>query len=335
MTMISSAKEKEYYNAINIALNGDYRKIKNLNSSSWKEGWIKIQKNFPETNPEEEYKKLKPLSIKLILKEDADFPEMLKNIPWPPFAIYIKGNLHSIKSVSIVGTRKVGLQGKTIAKQIAKGLAENDIQIISGLALGVDESAHQGALDGNGYTIAILPIGLGDIYPRQNSNLAKEILRAGGGLISEFPINYRPFSSSFIQRNRIISALSPTTIIIEAPKKSGALATARFALEQDREIFVVPGPAINPNYQGSHQLIRDGARLITCASDVLEDMGIEVKDINKKTLEEATGDEKKILEIINQLGWPVSIDKISEVSKIQIEKVNQIITFLTIKGMLK
>ena len=98
---------------------------------------------------------------------------------------------------------------------------------------------------------------------------------------------------------------------------------------------MVPGPAISSNYQGSHLLIRDGARLITCAEDVLEDMGVEVKDKNQKTLKEATGDEKKILEIINQFGWPVSIDKISEISKIQIEKVNQIITFLTIKGILK
>jgi DNA processing protein len=293
MTIISNAKEKEYYNAINVALNGDYRKIKNLNSSSWKEGWLKIQKDFPEIDPEKEYEKLEPLSIKLILKEDSDFPEMLKNIPWPPFAIYIKGNLHALKSVSIVGTRKVSLQGKSITKQIAKELAENDIQIISGLALGVDESAHQGALDGNGYTVAVLPVGLSNIYPRQNSNLAQNIVKSEGGLISEFPINYRPFTSSFIQRNRIISALSPVTIIIEAPKKSGALATARFALEQDREIFVVPGPAINPNYQGSHRLIRDGARLITCAEDILEDMGIEVEVKNKKNIKETTGDEKK------------------------------------------
>ncbi|MBU4348274.1 DNA-processing protein DprA [Patescibacteria group bacterium] len=335
MTIVSSIKEKEYYNAINVALNGDYRKIKNLDSPTWKKGWLKIQKDFPEIDPKKEYEKLKPLDIKLILKEDAEFPEMLKNIPWPPFAIYIKGNLHSLKSVSIVGTRKVSVQGKTIAKQIAKELAENNLQIISGLALGVDEASHQGALDGNGYTVAILPIGLGDIYPRQNSNLAKEILKTGGGLISEFPINYRPFTCSFIQRNRIISALSSTTIIIEAPKKSGALATARFALEQDREILVVPGPAINPNYYGSHKLIRDGARLITCAEDVLEDMGIEVEAKNQKNLEKMTEDEKKILEIINQLGWPASIDKISEISKIQIEKVNQIITFLTIKGILK
>jgi DNA processing protein len=331
--------EKISYNAVNIALNGDHRKIKSIKNNSWEELWSKIAKDFPLIDPNKEYERLIKSEINLILNEDKDFPDLLKEIPWPPFAIYIKGKLNKEKSVAIVGTRRTTIQGKETAKKIAKQLAENDLQIISGLALGVDESAHQGALEAEGTTVAVLPTGLGNIYPKQNQSLAEKIVKNKGALISEFPIDFRPYASSFIQRNRIISALSLATIIIEAPEKSGALATARFALEQNREIFVLPGPANHPNYKGSHKFIREGARLVTCAKDILEDMGIENENLTNSTTaaetNKITGEEKIILEAIKQLGWPASVDKISENTKIQVQKVNQIIVFLTIKGILK
>jgi DNA processing protein len=328
--------EKKYYNAVNIVLNGDYRKIKSIKTVSWEESWQKIKKDFPNINPDEEYEKINKVNVKLFLSNDHDFPENLKEIPWPPFAIYIKGDLKPIKSIAIVGTRKAGPQGKSAAKQIAKELAENGLQIISGLAMGIDESSHQGALDAGGATVAVLPSGVNSVYPRQNQNLSERIIENNGALISEFPINYRPYISSFIQRNRIISALSLATIIIEAPEKSGALATARFTLEQNREIFVVPGPAANPNYKGSHNLIRDGAGLVTCAKDILNDLGIEDTSLKKDIIfEKTTSEERLVLEAIDQLGWPVSIDKIAKNCNIQIQKANQIIAFLTIKGILK
>ena len=156
--------------------------------------------------------------------------------------------------------------------------------------------------------------------------------------MSEFHLITRPYAS-FIQRNRIISALSLAVIIIEAPEKSGALATTRFAIEQNREVLVVPGPANHPNYKGSHKLIREGAGLVTCASEILEDLGIESKKpaslFDQVKENKITDEEKTILEAINQLGWPVSVDKISEITKIYVQKVNQIIAFLTIKGILK
>lgn len=327
--------EKQYFNAINIALNADYQKIKSIKTARWREAWLKLQKDFPKIDSEKEYEKLEKTGIKLTLNEDENFPELLKEIPWPPFAIYTKGEFRPIKSIAIVGTRKASFQGKSTAKQIAKELAESGLQIISGLALGIDESAHQGALEGGGITAAVLPTGLNNVYPRQNCALAEKIIKNNGVLISEFSLNYRPYPSSFIQRNRIISALSLATVIIEAPEKSGALATARFALEQNREVFVVPGPIANFNYKGSHQLIKDGAGLITCTKDVLDNLGIKSRNKIESDIEKITKEEKLILNAINQLGWPASIDKISEISKIQIQKVNQIIAFLTIKGILK
>ncbi len=332
-------KEKIYYNTINIALNSDYKKIKALKITSWEDAWFSIKNNFPKIDPEKEFEKLNKANIKLILSEEEDFPKSLKEMPWPPLAIYIQGSLEPSKSIAIVGTRKVTPHGKLLAKQIAKDLSASGIQIISGLAMGVDESAHSGTLEGNGKTIAVLPTGLGNIYPRQNHGLSQKILRSGGALVSEFHFEYKPYISSFIQRNRIVSALSIATIVIEAPEKSGALATARFAIEQNREVLVVPGPANHPNYKGSHKLIREGAGLVTCANDILEDLGIEKEEpatlFNQVKENKITDEEKTVLEAINQLGWPVSVDKISEVTKIQVQKANQIIAFLTIKGILK
>jgi DNA processing protein len=332
-------EEKLYYNAISIALNSDYKKIKALKISSWKDAWLNIKNSFPQIDPEKEFEKLNKASIKLILNEEENFPKNLKEIPWPPLAIYVQGSLEQIRSISIVGTRKATSNGKLLAKQIAKELSQSGIQIISGLAMGIDESAHSGTLEDKGKTIAVLPTGLGNIYPRQNYDLSQKIIKIGGALVSEFHYEYKPYISSFIQRNRIVSALGLATIVIEAPEKSGALATARFAIEQNRELLVVPGPANHPNYKGSHKLIREGAGLVTCAKDILEDLGIENEEpatlFDQVKENKITNEEKIVLEAINQLGWPVSVDKISEVTKIQVQKANQIIAFLTIKGILK
>lgn len=332
-------EEKIYYNAINIALNGDYGKIKSLKERAWKETWLKIQKDFTQIDPEKEFAKLQNNEIRLVLKEEASFPECLKEMPWPPFALYIQGTIHPLQSIAIVGTRKVTTSGKTLAKKISSDLSDNNIQIISGLAMGVDEAAHTGAVERSGKTIAVLPSGLNNIYPRQNLELSKKIIDSEGALISEFHLDFKPYTSSFIQRNRIISALSLATIIIEAPEKSGALATARFAIEQNRELLVTPGPASHPNYKGSHKLLREGAGLVTCAEEILEDLGIEniknKEQENPQNTEKLTEEEIIILTAIKQLGWPGSVDKISEMTKIQVQKVNQIIAFLIIKGILK
>lgn len=353
-------KEKIYYNAINVAFNGDHRKIKSLRTYSskkypeinaeqkiknitWEEAWLKIKNDFPAIDPKKEYEMILRSELELLTSEEDDFPALLKEIPWPPFAIYIKGKLGSERSASVVGTRKATPQGKSAAKEIAKSLARNGLRIISGLAFGIDEHAHKGALEANGITIAVLPTGLNNIYPKQNQPLAENIVSKGGALLSEFPINYKPYASSFIQRNRIISALSSATIVIEAPERSGALATARFALEQNREILVLPGPVSHPNYKGSHKLIREGARLVTCTEDILEDIGIEKQLEPEKITNDILGTDKQefseeeiiILSAIKELGWPASVDKISENTKIQVQKVNQLIAFLIIKGILK
>ncbi|MDD5431263.1 MAG: DNA-processing protein DprA [Candidatus Pacebacteria bacterium] len=325
--------EIKNYNALNIFCGADYRKLKNLiqKYGSWTAALENIRPNI---NSEEEWQKLEEFGIKLILKESPEYPFLLKEIDWPPFGIYMKGNLSEEQCVAIVGTRKATSTGIMLARQIAKKLSENDLIITSGLAIGIDASSHQGALDSGSKTIAVLPTGLDKIYPSQNQILAEKIIETGGALISEYPLHSESYPSNFIHRNRIVSGLSIATIIIEAPERSGTLATARFALEQNREIFVAPGPANHPNYIGSHSLIRAGARLATSAEEIMEDLNINYASENVINAEVSL-DEKLVLEAIKQIGWPASIDKISEITKIGIPNINQIITFLTIKGLLK
>ncbi len=282
--------------------------------------------------------------IALIKKEDPLYPSLLKEINGPPSGIYLLGKLPSEDKsrLAIVGTRKATIAGKAIARQIARELGEVGMVIISGLAMGIDTAAHEGALEAKTETIAVLANGLDTIYPRQNENLAKQIIETRGAIISEYPAGTPAFPNQFLARNRIISGLSIATIVIEAPLRSGVLVTARLAAEQGREVFVFPGPSNHPNYRGSHQLIRDGARLVTSSQDILEDLGIE---IGEEKLKHQLGlgleggvikdEEKIILEIIKRAGEPLNVDKITELSKLETQVVNRTIAFLSINNFIK
>ena len=280
-------------------------------------------------------------SLKL---NDKNFPSLLKEIQNPPKEIFISGDLPENEAIkiAIVGTRKATLIGKTIAKQIAEELAKLGVIIVSGLAMGIDSSAHQGVINAKGKTIAVMANGLDKIYPAQNENLAQEILNFHGTLISEYPKGTPSYPNQFLERNRIISGLSIATIVIEAPDRSGSLTTARFALEQGREVLVLPGPADHPNYSGSHKLIRDGARLITSVQDILEDLNLELIKNTKTSLnnlfDKTTSFDKNhslILTAIAEHGKSLNIDKICELTKLSSQTVNQSIATLIIEGIVK
>lgn len=283
----------------------------------------------------------KPSFLKL---SGQNFPKLLKEIPNPPKEIFVSGRLpkdEEIK-VSIVGTRKATSTGKNLARQIAKDLSELGVIIVSGLAMGIDTASHMGALDAKKKTLAVLANGLDKIYPAQNENLAKDILAKGGALISEYPVGSPSLPHQFLERNRIISGLSIATIVIEAPDRSGSLATARFALEQGREVLVLPGPANHPNYAGSHKLIRDGARLITSAQDILEDLSLEISNSSAKSneilnskLDGLDADSSLIVGAICQAGESLNIDKICELTKLSSQTVNQSVATLVIQEIIK
>ncbi|MEX2053972.1 MAG: DNA-processing protein DprA [Candidatus Colwellbacteria bacterium] len=209
---------------------------------------------------------------KIINLADKEYPRLLREIPDPPKEIYVRGKIPTQPSViAIVGTRKASARGKELAQEFATLLAQAGCVVVSGLALGIDTAAHKGALLAKGRTVAVLGNAIDSIYPEANRGLANRIIKQGA-VISEYGPGARIEKSNFLQRNRIISGLSQAVLVIEAPERSGALATARHAGEQGRDIFVIPGNVDNPNYVGSHQLIRDGAILVRSVEDVLEDL---------------------------------------------------------------
>lgn len=288
---------------------------------------------------------MKP-EIKTFKYNKGDYPSLLKEIPCPPLQINVLGKLPAEKKprIAVVGTRKATDEGKTIARKISRRLSELGAVIVSGLAMGIDTAAHEGALAGESETIAVLACGLHMIYPRQNENIAKRIIEAGGAIISEYPVGAPALPNQFLERNRIVSGLSLATIVIEAPINSGALVTARLAAEQGREVFVFPGPINHPNYRGSHKLIRDGARLVISVEDILEDLPAEIfqnknstepkqQKLNLKKITDKN--QLLILQIIQKAGRPLNIDKITELTKLEPQTINQVIAFLTIQEIIK
>jgi DNA processing protein len=263
-------------------------------------------------------------------------PKLLQNIPDPPANLFIKGNLNDDFKIAVVGTRKATDEGRSIAKRVAYDLASSGITVVSGLAMGIDTASHEGCLEARGKTIAVLGTGINNVYPRQNTSLAEKILENNGAIISEYPGDTAGYKDNFIRRNRIISGLSQAVIVIEAPMRSGSLSTANFAAEQGREVFVIPGPVNHPNYEGSHKLIRDGARLATSARDVLEDLGFQIKETARR--EETiplNALEALVLETIRKNGKAIQIDKIIEATKLEPPRVMVILTSLAVQKIIQ
>lgn len=330
------------YNALSVALGGDYAKLSKIIAkfSSFAEAWGAVSKNDPKLNEQSLWEKMLASGTRLILKDDDEFPTNLREIPYPPFGIYIKGEVGALnkKSIAIVGTRRATPFGKNMAKKFAYELVKEDFAISSGLALGVDASAHSGALEAGGVNIAVLACGLDKIYPVSNEGLAQKILETGGAIISEYPIESPAYAVRFLERNRIISGLAIGTLVIEAPERSGSLATARFALEQNRNVYVIPGAINSQNYKGSNSLIKAGAMLVTEHLDILKDLNIEPKqlslDISKK-IPELNPEEALIFKIIKQANSPLVVDKIIELSNYEPYIVSKNLTFLLLKDIIK
>ncbi len=205
--------------------------------------------------------------------ESPDYPALLREIAAPPPVLYVEGRLESLRHpcVAMVGSRRGSAYGRRQAEWFARELSKAGLAICSGMALGIDAAAHKGALDAGGYTIAVMGTGVDVCYPARNRELREQI-RAQGALVSEFPLGAPPRRANFPRRNRIISGLSAGVAVIEASLKSGSLVTAKLALQQNREIFAMPGPVSSSFSQGCHQLIRQGAALVETPADILREM---------------------------------------------------------------
>jgi len=296
-------------------------------------------KKRPNINLEKIIEKIERENIKIITLEEDDYPQLLKEIYNPPPLLYYKGILPNKNDffLSIVGARKFTNYGKQVALEITRDLVQNKINTISGLALGIDTLVHQSTLDNRGKTYAVLGTGIDNksIYPKSNYHLAQNIINAGGALISEFPLETLPLKHNFPQRNRLISGLSLGTLVIEASKKSGALITARFALEQNREVFAIPGSIFNPMSEGPLNLIKEGAIPIRKAKEILESLDLnEINTyINNKKIIASSKEEEIILKLLSKEA--IHINNIIRLSNLNISLVSSTLTLMEIKGMIK
>jgi len=211
---------------------------------------------------------------RILTCRDPDYPALLREIPDPPPLLYIHGNLHVLQEpqLAMVGSRNPTAAGRQTAIDFARHLSAAGLMITSGLALGIDAAGHQGALDAGAPTIAVMGTGLDRVYPARNRELAHRIAGVGA-LVSEFPPGTPPRAEHFPRRNRIISGLSLGTLVVEAAIRSGSLISARYALEQGREVFAIPGSIHNPLARGCHHLIRQGAKLVETAQDIMDELG--------------------------------------------------------------
>ncbi len=277
---------------------------------------------------------------KVLTIEDNLYPEKLKEIYDPPPVLYLKGSITEAdqNSISIVGSRKATYYGKMVAENLSKDLALVGLTIISGMARGIDTAAHRGALSTDGRTIAVLGGGLDYIYPPENRKLAREI-EERGALITEFPFTTLPERQNFPRRNRIISGLSLGTVVVEAGEKSGALITADFALQQGREVFAVPGNITSTLSQGTHNLIKQGAKLVNNYQDILEEFPLLIRQklpeskLDRREQPLLSAEEKIIYTLLNN--EPTQIDKIIEASKLSAAKVSEILLNLELKDLIK
>jgi DNA processing protein len=269
---------------------------------------------------------------KIFTIESRLYPFLLKNIPDPPPVLYVMGDIKSNeKCVGVVGTRNPSEYGKVVAERIAFLLALNGVTVVSGMAYGIDAIAHISALNGGGRTIAVLGSGLKRIYPEEHKNLFKRICE-NGAAISEYPPDEEPHTSHFPQRNRIISGISSAVIVVEAGEKSGALITAKFALEQGREVFAVPGNITSVQSKGTNRLIKEGANPFISFEDLSEVLGQPIMGIGGS--EKLSEEENYVLQFIkeDEIFYPESIIPLLREKGINIY---EILTSLELKGLIK
>ena len=276
----------------------------------------------------------------LVARGDEDYPELLEQIPGPPQELYINGDpgvLH-MPAIAIVGSRNPTRGGARNAFEFARHLGRCGFCIVSGLAEGIDTAAHRGALEAGAPTVAFLGHGIDRVYPAANRDLAHEIVRKGA-LVSEFPLGTHPQKSLFPQRNRLISGLSLGTLVVEAARRSGSLITARLAGEQGREVFALPGSIHNPMSRGCHQLIRQGAKLVETADDIVAELIPLASHMLQNTLEStanepatrSSGDE--YLQLRKFLSHdPAGVDELAANSGLTIDQVSSMLLILELEG---
>ena len=296
-----------------------------------------IQKSQKKWDVDKEWLKLMEQGIGFVSLEQSEFPEKVRNIPNAPYALYYVGKLpdENRKTVAIVGARTRSAYGCQVAKELGEKLGQHGIQVISGLARGIDRDAHQGTLDGGGETFAVLGCGVDICYPKENKFLYRQIIETGG-VISEYPPGMEPRSNYFPARNRIIAGLSDCLVVVEAREKSGSLITADFAMEQGRDVFAVPGRLTDALSQGCNYLIKQGAGVLLSIEDFMSDLAVLTEstytqmDFRKNLLEK---DESMVYSLTDFR--PIGISTLVDKTGISISRLIEILRKLESMGLIK
>lgn len=280
--------------------------------------------------------------IQTLTLSSTGYPKLLREIHAPPETIHVKGTLleEDAAAVAIVGTRAASAYGLEQARRLGQELARCGITVVSGLAEGIDAAAHEGALEAGGRTIAVVGHGLSMVYPRQHRELAERIIRSGC-LISQFPMEEEPTAWNFPKRNEVISGLSLGVVVVEAPAKSGALITARHAMEQNREVFAVPGP-VSDRTRGTHALLKDGAKLVENAADILEELTPQLKErLGQWKASEQDGlradltqEQALVFEAV-PVGTAAGLDALAGRAAVQPNRLLSVLTELELKGLIQ
>lgn len=275
----------------------------------------------------------------LLCPESSAYPAQLRALPDPPAVLYMIGNpaLLSEPQLAIVGSRRPTPQACRVAAEIAEAMARSGFVITSGLAMGIDGAAHQGALAGYGNTLAVLGTGVDRVYPRRHQPLYSAIIEQGGGIISELPLASPPNAAHFPRRNRIISGLSLGVLVVEAALGSGSLISARLAAEQGREVFAMPGSVLNPMSRGCHQLIREGALLVERAEDILLALRPQIQQaLQASSADSAAAVDPVQRQVLEAMGFDVvSPDQLSQLCGMPFESLFEVLTDMELTGVIQ
>ncbi len=280
----------------------------------------------------------KKLGLKIITIEDDDYPINLKNIFDPPIVLYLKGKLKPEDSfaIGLIGSRRASFYGLSQAEGFSSELATHGFTIVSGMARGIDTYSHRGALKSGGRTIAIIGSGFNYLYPAENKKLAEEISE-NGAVISEFSLDTKPLPQNFPRRNRLISGMSLGILVVEAARNSGALITADFALEQNREVFAIPGKIDSPTSFGTNELIKQGAKLTSNVFDILEEfvlsLPVDKKELVKNKESLGSGEEEKLLNLISLQA--IQLEELVERTEMDIPRISDMLLKLQIRKLVK
>lgn len=326
-----------YFGDIEEAFNANLHELSQIDGLSVKKAETFLRER-DKIDPDKALYAIENRGIDYVTLEDDNYPRMLKQISDPPAVLYYKGDLFGCnleRTVAVVGSRKTTYHAKEAVSKILSELSGTDICIVSGLAAGIDTSAHTAALENNLKTIGVIASGFDFIYPTSNKNLYEKIEKGGGAVVTEYYPTFQPLKFRFPQRNRIVSGLSYGTLVAEASLKSGALITANLCLEQGRELMCIPGLISNPNTEGIYKLLKNGATLVTQAQDILEALNWEIKPAEqlKINLEGLSSTEEKILDAIEV--EEKNADEIALETKIDIDELLTTLTTMELKGIIK